>query len=118
MLLVAKIKILCEQKGITLTELERKVGIGRSTIRNWDKSSPTTDKLQKVADYFNVSIDYLLGRDYENRNDIAKAMEKIKWQLMTEQSLMFDGKILDKENKTLLIEGIEREIRIMKRLIQ
>ena len=45
-------------------------------------------------------------------------MEKIKWQLMTEQSLMFDGKILDKENKTLLIEGIEREIRIMKRLIQ
>lgn len=61
--IVLRIKLLCEQKNITVTELERIVGIGRSTIRNWDKSSPTAEKLQKVADYFHVSVDYLLGRE-------------------------------------------------------
>lgn len=59
--IVSRIKGLCEANSITITELEREAGIGRSTIRNWNKSSPTTDKLQKVASYFDVSINYLLG---------------------------------------------------------
>ncbi len=61
--IVDRIKELCHQKDITLTELERNAGIGRSTIRNWATSSPNSDKLQKVADYFRVSVDYLLGRE-------------------------------------------------------
>lgn len=57
MSIVKRIQQLCEEKGITITELERIVGIGRGIIRRWDKSSPNSDNLKKVADYFNVTTD-------------------------------------------------------------
>lgn len=59
--IVDKIKDLCISKGITLTELEREINIGRGVIRKWDTAAPNSDKLQKVSDYFHVSTDYLLG---------------------------------------------------------
>ena len=65
MSLVEKIKELCEGKNTTLAGVERELGLGQGTIRKWDKSSPSVDKLQKVANYFNTSIDLLLG---ENSN--------------------------------------------------
>ena len=118
-----KIKALCEEKQITITELERLVGIGRSTIRNWNKSYPTSDKLQKVADYFHVSVDYLLGREeklntltQEDELDLAKTMSKIRKQLMTEQTLMFDGQTLDAETMELLLQSIEQQERMIKTL--
>jgi len=60
MSLVERIQHLCSSKNTTLIGLEREIGLGRGTIRNWDRNSPSVDKLQKVADYFNVSSDYLL----------------------------------------------------------
>lgn len=60
MSLVERIQNLCSSKDTTLIGLEREIGLGRGTIRNWDKSSPSVDKLQKVADYFKVSTEYLL----------------------------------------------------------
>ena len=63
MSLVKRIRKLCGSKNTTLIGLEREVGLGRGTIRKWDDYSPSIDKVQKVADYFNVPIDYILGRD-------------------------------------------------------
>lgn len=70
MSLVEKIQNLCSKKDTTLIGLERELGLGRGTIRNWDKNSPSSEKLLKVANYFNVSIDSLLERnsDIPNRN--------------------------------------------------
>ncbi|AEY65383.1 helix-turn-helix transcriptional regulator [Clostridium sp. BNL1100] len=64
---VDKIKDLCISKDITPTELERILGFGKGVIRNWDKVSPTSDKLKRVADYFNVTTDYLLGRSDQSK---------------------------------------------------
>lgn len=58
-----RIRELANDKGMSLPVLEATLGFGNGTIVRWDKSSPTAEKLQKVADYFNVSVDYLLGRD-------------------------------------------------------
>ncbi|MHB8061331.1 MAG: helix-turn-helix domain-containing protein [Ruminiclostridium sp.] len=55
-----RIKCLCKNQGLTLSKLERNLGFGNGTVRNWDKNSPSIDKVQKVADYFNVSQDYLM----------------------------------------------------------
>ena len=49
-----RIKLLAKQRGITLKELASKVGIGENSLYRWDKTSPQSDKLQKVADYFDV----------------------------------------------------------------
>lgn len=58
-----RIKLLCEQNDISVSRVESILGFGASTIVKWGNSSPSADKLKKVADYFNVSIDYLMGRN-------------------------------------------------------
>lgn len=64
--LADKIKDLASSKHITVAELERLVGISNGQIRKWNDRSPKAENLAKVADYFGVSTDYLLGRDSKN----------------------------------------------------
>jgi len=60
--LYGRIKGLCESNNITIAELERALGFSNSTIRKWGNSiSPSIDKIIKIAEYFNVSTDYILG---------------------------------------------------------
>lgn len=54
--------MLADTKKTNFAEIEREVGISNGQIRRWDTSSPKIENIQKVADYFNVSVDYLLGR--------------------------------------------------------
>ena len=65
MTLLEKIKVLCLKNSISLAALEKKLNLGNGTLSRWDTSSPSIDKIQRVSDYFNVSIDYLVGQ--ENR---------------------------------------------------
>ena len=60
--MVERIRTLCQSMHITLNRLENEAGLSKSTICRWDENLPSVDKLQKVADYFRVSTDYLLGR--------------------------------------------------------
>ncbi len=62
MSLVERIKNLSNERKITFAEVERKVGISNGQIRRWDTSSPKIENLEKIANYFDVSTDYLLGR--------------------------------------------------------
>lgn len=43
--------------------LERQIGISNGTINKWDKAAPSSKSLEKVAKFFSVSTDYLLGKD-------------------------------------------------------
>ena len=58
--IVDRIRTLCEEKGITINKLEKEVGIGRGNIARWDKHRPNIVNVQKVADYFGVTTDYIL----------------------------------------------------------
>lgn len=53
---------LCEQKGVTANQVSKATGIRSSLFTDWKtgRSAPKTDKLKKIADYFNVSLDYLM----------------------------------------------------------
>lgn len=57
-------KELCEEKKIKPSRVAEEIGISRAAVTNWKKNgyTPQGDVLQKIADYFNVSIDYLLGK--------------------------------------------------------
>lgn len=77
MSLVKRIKTLCDEKKVTFAEVERETGISNGQIRRWDNASPKSENIERVADYFDVSIDYLLGRteikrlsDMEEKNSI------------------------------------------------
>ena len=58
--LLDRVKLLIDGKGMTVAELERRAGLGCGTIRKWDKSFPSVDKVQRVAKVLNTSIDYLI----------------------------------------------------------
>lgn len=60
MSIVLNIQSLCKEYDTTVPKLEKDLGFGKGSIYKWDKNSPSVDKLQKVADYFKVSTDYLL----------------------------------------------------------
>lgn len=63
MSLFDRIKNLAQKRGKTVQEVAIELGFSENVFYYWKKASPSTDKLQKVADYFNVSTDYLLGRE-------------------------------------------------------
>ena len=55
-----KILELAEKNNISIRYLEKTLGFGNGAIKKWGESSPSVDKLKKVADYFGVSIEYFL----------------------------------------------------------
>ncbi len=57
-----RLKKLCEEQQISIVELEEKLGFGRNSLYGWKKKIPNGANLEKVADFFNVSVDYILGR--------------------------------------------------------
>ena len=60
--LFCRIKGLCETRDISIARLEQETGLANGSIRKWEKVLPSSDRLERVADYFNVTTDYLLGR--------------------------------------------------------
>ena len=75
--LLERIKLLSEKISITISQLEDELGIPNNTIYQWKKRIPNVERLQKVADFFNVSIDYLLGRsDNEQTSTEETSMTK------------------------------------------
>ncbi|ACL77368.1 helix-turn-helix domain-containing protein [Ruminiclostridium cellulolyticum] len=71
-----RIQKLCKENGTNIAALERACGLGNATIKKWSNSTPSGDKLSKVADYFNVTTDYLLGRD-NNSKELSPTAKKL-----------------------------------------
>ncbi len=57
-----KIKELADKQGISINKLEEQLGFSRNTIYNMKTKKPNAERVAAIADYFNVSTDYLLGR--------------------------------------------------------
>ena len=58
-----RVQELSTKQGISVRELGDKLGIGPTTLYKWKTQIPKSDILVKVADYFGVSVDYLLDRE-------------------------------------------------------
>lgn len=66
------LKLLMEEKGITQTALAKELHMSRNTIANYTSASgcfPDINALIKIAEFFNVSTDYLLGLSKERNTD-------------------------------------------------
>ena len=59
-----RFKTLKHSKNITTVAIANKLGITKQSVHTWEtmKTLPSADKLVELADYFGVSIDYLVGR--------------------------------------------------------
>lgn len=66
-----RIKELRKQKNITQDRLATAIGVSRSSVAMWETNNtqPDFDLIKKLADYFGVSIDYLLGYEIEKSEE-------------------------------------------------
>lgn len=106
-----RIKDLADKQRISLNDLEDKLGISRNSLYGIKKANPKSDRLQEIADYFNVSTDYLLGRtDNPNiaNNDTIAGYTSDDLRKMAENAKTFDGKPLTEED----IDAIQNIIEI------
>lgn len=63
-LIAKRIKDLMKNEKLTQMQLANALGIGQSSVSDWinAKSEPSIENLWKLADFFDVSVDYLIGR--------------------------------------------------------
>ncbi len=76
MAIVENIKLLCEENGLSIPKLEKSLGFSKGSVYNWDTNSPSIDKVQKVATYFNVSADDLIYGYKANLDKLKAEFEK------------------------------------------
>lgn len=68
------IQRLAKQNKLSVSELERRLDFSNGQIRRWDEKKPSVDRVQKVAKFFEVSVDSILGestdKEIEEDKDI------------------------------------------------
>ena len=67
---------LCKEKNVKPATVSKATGVATSTLSNWKKDgyTPKQSTLQPIADYFNVSIDYLMtGKEPETKEYSSEA---------------------------------------------
>lgn len=81
-----------------------------------EKRSPSKEVIEKLANYFNITIDYLLtGEKLEwqpkitakDTKDIKRKLDEIKNQLTSNTDLMYDGAPIDDESQEAILAAIE-----------
>lgn len=97
MTLFDRVKYLAEKQKISISRLEEDLGLGKNYLYKWKKNSPNSDTLQKVADYFNVSTDYLLGRS----DTLTEKAFRPKVQKIARNASHLSDKDLDKLNDVM-----------------
>lgn len=100
-----KVRELAKKQGLSLNQVEEKLGFSKNTLYSLKRQKVSSDRLQQIADYFGVSTDYLLGRtdnpaiatdDQTPPDDIDNIIAN---------AMMFDGKPLTDDDKRA-IRGI------------
>src|SRR5690606_16183760 len=109
-----RLKKLRESKKLSQQQLAEKLNINRSTYARYELSQtqPDYETLQKLADFYDVSTDYILtGIDKKlskkDERDIAKRLEKFKEELEDQEDLLFMGEPMSEEAKESLTEAME-----------
>lgn len=66
-----RIKYLRQTKELNQVQLSEKLGVAKQSVSNWENDNimPSVEMLEKIADFFSVSTDYLLGRDEKTTTD-------------------------------------------------
>ena len=99
---------LLQRNGISAYRVAKEAGVTQTALSNWKngRNTPSAPTLQKIADYFGVSIDYLMtGKETEEKESKLKPRDErdIKnilantEQLLKQDGLMFDGQPASQE---------------------
>lgn len=123
---------LCEQKKVSPTRAALEMGLSKATPTTWKKRglTPQGETLNKIAAYFNVSADYLLGTGNKSsektetppaltkkdERDIERKLSETLNALGGQDGLMFDGEPLDDMTRELLEASLRNSLEMAKKI--
>lgn len=120
---------LLQKYGVTAYKVSKATGVSQSTLSDWKKGriTPKSDSLKKIADYFGVTVDYILTGETDveppktmltpkDEHDIAKDMESIIKKLKDNENgpASFEGEPIPEDDIDLLAGQIELMLRHLK----
>ena len=118
-----RLKTLRKEREKTQEDMSKLLHIQRSTYGEYERGKimPPVSKIKVLADYFGVSVDYLMGntniQTHKERNesaplDISRQMKIMLEYLQDNQSaLTLDGNALDDESREVLKTSLESSLR-------
>ena len=105
-----KLKNYPKKRGLSLNQLEEKLGYSRNTLYSLKRQNVSTKRLQEIADYLEVSVDYLLGKSETPTiasNNQSDKTAPLNVEDMAQNVMMFGGRELTEEKKKVIQSIIE-----------
>jgi transcriptional regulator with XRE-family HTH domain len=114
-ILASRLKQLRLEKELTLEQVAKALSTTKVSISRYENSArePKSDTLIQLANYFDVSIDYLLGKTDERKSianyeqDVHLILRKVINQLKNNEGLILDGRPLTKQSLETILLSIE-----------
>lgn len=114
-IIIERIEFLSNIKGVSKTKALTESGAGKDFISNIKKGqTPSITKLQKIADYFGTSVDYILGNDtiqvYDENNNLVVLDDETRDfinQLRSQPEMKMLFSVTRKANKDDIIKAVK-----------
>lgn len=108
-----------DERGLKDSDVAREASVSKSTFSDWKvgRSKPGIKKLQKIADFFDVTVDYLMtGKEEDKKEnsviDIKDELERMRDLLKnrTRHPIYYDGEKLDDESLDAILAQYEMSL--------
>ena len=121
-----RVKLLCKKKGVSMNTAEKEIGLAKGYISKLENSNPNMTTLQKMAEYFDESVEYLMTGTEDKKEspvltarderDIAKDLNRIMEKLSAGEDgpASYDGEELDPEAAELFRDELDIALRRLK----
>ena len=124
--LYEQIRDIAKSKGYSVNRLEKELGFAWSSINKFNKNIPSVDKLQQIADFLGVTVDYLMtGETPEEKKDVTltrrderdieKILDQTREQLLSQEGLMFDGQPASPEAVESILSAMQVGMELAKK---
>lgn len=122
MTIYERIESLRKSKGLSQGKLEKQLGFSNGSISKWKNSTPKVERLQKLADFFGVSVEYLMtGKEDEHKEkdntDLKQKYRELEELLRSDsmKPVRYDGKPVNNDTIDLLLKQIEISLAMLKK---
>ncbi len=119
-----RIKSLCKQKGVSVTDTESALGFARGSLSKIDKNKPSMEKVEKLASYFQTTTGYIMsGAEPEHekyslntkdKKEITAILSNTK-EMLRQPGLMFDGEPASQESIDSILAAMEVGMELAKK---
>lgn len=111
-----RLKELCKNKGTSVTAMSKELGLSSGNVTNWKNGRlPKTAIMIQIANYLNVSVDYLMGETEEQKKPLVNNDEELT-DYLQELKDREEMRMLFSVTKTCTKEEVEQAVRIIEAL--